>query len=937
MADIQQLLSVLDVFGRAPDREALEKANAWLQDFQHSADAWNSCSVLLSSPDAPPAAKVFAAQTFRTKITYDLNQVAPNEIFALRDTLLAALQAYKNGPRSIIVQLSLALAGLAVQLPTWGNAVQMMIEHFGQNPDTVPLLLEFLTVLPEEINNYRIPITDDEYRERVPQLLTENVPQILNLLAVYIQAQGVTMVVQNQVFRCLRAWLTAGEISASALVATPLFDFVWEALASEELFDAAVEVACDVIHETQEVDDNMPVIERIMPHVIALRPALVQHKEDPERVRGYARVFAEAGECYRSLILHHTQAFFPLVEAILECASYPDLDIVPITFPFWERLAHIIGKRTDTAVDPLFRSAYTTLMRIVISHLHFPADGTTLTGQALDDFRNFRHVMGDTLKDCCLVLGVEPCLSAALDMVGAALGKGAQAAWQEVEAPLFAMRSMGAELDPTEESAVPRIMEIIPLLPNHQRVRYAALLLLSRYTRWINSHPQFVQPTLQYISSGLEAKDLDVCAAAGHAMRYLCEDCKRHLVAFLPQLHAFMTTLGPRLDQEDRKVVYEAIAHVISAMPMEQAAQSLRTFALELLGNVHQLTSSTKTVTRPELTAVCDSLTNLEVMIYTVGPFGESLPEACAGTCEEAWAVLDAFILKYGNEADPAEVVTRVLRQGTLLFGNAGLGVAPAVVARMAAAFEATGLASYLWISGKLLQAYGNEEAPALRPAFRDAFERLTKKMSLMLTETQPALMPDVLDDFVRMFIQWIEYAPDVTFESPAFLFAFRSTLAALTLLPSDIIVAALDFLVMLFEHDCLSPPDALNPPPPKYPGYARAINAVLETEGANLVLLLLQGVTGDFPEDTSGMTIAIFRRLAAIWPQHLLQWLPPALQGLPTATTPDDTKTRFLNDVTDAINQGHPDKVKYAILGIHRTSRKQRDRRRIGPGDIAR
>ena len=48
-----------------------------------------------------------------SQITYDLNQVAPNEVFALRDTILAALQAYKTGPRSIIVQLSLALAGLA--------------------------------------------------------------------------------------------------------------------------------------------------------------------------------------------------------------------------------------------------------------------------------------------------------------------------------------------------------------------------------------------------------------------------------------------------------------------------------------------------------------------------------------------------------------------------------------------------------------------------------------------------------------------------------------------------------------------------------------------------------------------------------------------------------------------------------------------------------
>lgn len=36
MADIQALLSALDVFNGAPDKESLESANAWLQDFQHS-------------------------------------------------------------------------------------------------------------------------------------------------------------------------------------------------------------------------------------------------------------------------------------------------------------------------------------------------------------------------------------------------------------------------------------------------------------------------------------------------------------------------------------------------------------------------------------------------------------------------------------------------------------------------------------------------------------------------------------------------------------------------------------------------------------------------------------------------------------------------------------------------------------------------------------
>ena len=36
MADIPALLAALDVFTRAPDRAAIEKANHWLQDFQHS-------------------------------------------------------------------------------------------------------------------------------------------------------------------------------------------------------------------------------------------------------------------------------------------------------------------------------------------------------------------------------------------------------------------------------------------------------------------------------------------------------------------------------------------------------------------------------------------------------------------------------------------------------------------------------------------------------------------------------------------------------------------------------------------------------------------------------------------------------------------------------------------------------------------------------------
>lgn len=280
-----------------------------------------------------------------------------------------------------------------------------------------------------------------------------------------------------------------------------------------------------MIHETQEIDDNMPVIQMIVPRVIALRPQLHSQREDPDKIKGYARIFTEAGETYRLLILQHTETFFPIVEAIGECSAYSDLDIVPITFPFWMRLAQIIGKKSS--VSPLFLDAYRALLGVIIGHLHFPVDITVMNPQEADNFRAFRHVMGDTLKDCCFVLGTNPCLLAAYGMITTAMSRSPDAlSWQEIEAPLFAMRSMGAEADPNDNEVVPKIMDLIPSLPNHPRVRYAATLIISRYTEWINLHPDYIQYQLQYISAGFDDSDTEVSGAAGHALKYLCQDCK---------------------------------------------------------------------------------------------------------------------------------------------------------------------------------------------------------------------------------------------------------------------------------------------------------------------------------------------------------------------------------------------------------------------------
>jgi len=57
------------------------------------------------------------------------------------------------------VQLCLALSDLAMQMPEWANVVGGMVDRYGKDPGTVPVLLGFLKCLVEEAGNPRIPLS----------------------------------------------------------------------------------------------------------------------------------------------------------------------------------------------------------------------------------------------------------------------------------------------------------------------------------------------------------------------------------------------------------------------------------------------------------------------------------------------------------------------------------------------------------------------------------------------------------------------------------------------------------------------------------------------------------------------------------------------------------------------------------------------------------
>ena len=149
------------------------------------------------------------------------------------------------------------------------------------------------------------------------------------------------------------------------------------------------------------------------------------------------------------------------------------------------------------------------------------------------------------------------------------------------------------------------------------------------------------------------------------------------------------------------------------------------------------------------------------------------------------------------------------------------------------------------------------------------------------------------------MVSELLEHGPDILFPSQAFPVAFRTAMAGLTLIQSDIVFVCLDLIRDILTHDSLDPPAV---PPPKFPIYAAAIKSVVDKEGLDLTGLLLTGLVGDFPSDSASSVITIFRVLAKLWPSQLLAWLPTVLQQLPSNTTPDQVKQAFLAEVTQYV-----------------------------------
>lgn len=645
-----------------------------------------------------------------------MHQLPQQNKLELRNSLVALLISYKTGPKLIVTQLCLALANLAIQLTDWKNAIAEVVTSCGNDASSAPIVLEFLKVLPEEASDIKkIPLSGDELRDRTMEILQNNSNEVMNILIAYVESADTPKSSHALIFECLNSWLR--EVPLARIVGSPLLGLVFQALSNDDLFDAATDCVCSMIRETRDVDESMDVIPTLYTKIMELRPKIASCAEDPEAFRNYTRIFADAGEAWHMLVARSPTEFRPLVEAVAECAAYDnDLEVVQFTFYFWYLLKQMLVLDRYESARRELKEIYLSLVDVIIGHLKYPYEehGGDLFGndkEQEEKFRSFRHEMGDVLKDCCAVVGASLALRKAYVRVNdcvQAQKSGQNVPWQDIEAPIFSLRAMAREVDLDESQVIPQIMDLLVQLPKHQKIQFAVILVLGRYTEWTAKHPQYLEMQLPYITNAFQDGDADIAGAAAQSMMHFCRDCGQHLAQFIDQLHSFYEQVAPRIHLESLYDLTDGVAHLVAAQPIEKVYDSLKSFCMPIVQRLYVRTS--EQIDEANCRKAADELELLDTFARLVHP---SIEQGAVNPCMqfwiEIWPLIESLLATMGSSTFVSERVCKFMRTLMQSYRNDFYPLLPAVAEKLVESFEKYHYGCYLWASGICVREYGNE------------------------------------------------------------------------------------------------------------------------------------------------------------------------------------------------------------------------------------
>ncbi|KAJ6882128.1 transportin MOS14-like [Populus alba x Populus x berolinensis] len=897
-----------------PDDAFRMEADRWLQNFQRTIDAWQVADNLLHDATSNLETLIFCSQTLRSKVQRDFEEL-PSEAFRpLRSSLNTLLKKFHRGPPKVRTQISIAVAALAVQVPPedWGDGgiVNWLKDEMTSHPEYIPGFLELLTVLPEEVFNYKIAARP-ERRRQFEKELTSQIEVALNILTACLKISEL----KEQVLEAFASWLRLRHgIPGSLLACHPLVHTALSSLNSEILSEAAVNVISELIHYTTAgnsggIPVQMPLIQVIVPQVMSLKEQLRDPSKDEEDVKAIARLFADMGDSYVELIAAGSNESMMIVNALLEVASHPEYDIASMTFNFWHSLQHFLTKRdsytsfgNEASIEAesrrrlqVFRSPYESLVSLVSSRVQYPPDYQTLSVEDLKEFKQTRYAVADVLIDAASVLGGDATLRilyVKLVEARTCLGNDHNQ-WHPAEAALFCIRAISNYVSTVEAEVMPKIMSLLLELPHEPQLLQTVCLTIGAYSKWLDAaldgFPQ-LSSVIKILLSGM-GKSEDSAAAAAVAFRHICDDCRRKLCGYFDELFSIYNSavIGEgsfKVSAGDSLHVVEAFSMVITELPADQAKLALEKLCLPVVTPLQEIISQGPDVLEKKLAR--ELTVHIDRLAYIFRYVNH--PEAVADAIQRLWPILKAIFDIRAWDMRTMESLCRACKYAVRTSGRLMGITIGAMLEEIQGLYQQHHQPCFLYLSSEVIKIFGSD--PSCAYYLKNLIEALFKCTTCLLTNIKDfTARPDIADDCFLLASRCIRYCPQVFIPSAVFPSLVDCSMIGVTVQHREASNSILTFLSDIFDLAKSSMGEQ----------YLTIRDSVIIPRGASITRILVASLTGALPSSRLETVTYALLALTRAYGASALEWARESVSLIPSTVVTEVEQTKIFQALTDA------------------------------------
>lgn len=585
-----------------------------------------------------------------------------------------------------------------------------------------------------------------------------------------------------------------------------------------------------------------------------------------------------------------------------------------------------------------YKDIYLNLIDGIVIHLHYPS-GSFSNREEEDKFRDFRYDMGGVLKDCTAVVGSTPALKRPYEKIVSALNTPDPLTnWQNLEAPLFSLRTMAQEVSKNENSIIPQLFQLLCSLPEHPKVRYATTLVLGRYTEWTSKHPEYLEMELNYIFDGFQHANgnIEILTASSHALMYFCQDCSSLLSDFVGQLIDFYWKIEPMVENESLFEVCQGLSCVIDRQTDSAVGPTLELFLKPQLAKLAESIAMWKQNASEKSTTaeVCSKIDLIFAIFEELKPRYET-PEMGQEPLEPyistIWESLQSILVNDNamNNQQIAEIAMKWVRKVALNFHIFIAQILPSVANFLAQSYASTGFGVYLWCSGSIIAVFGDDESFPIDPQTKEAVWEFTCTQCLTfmnnfnaISGTEFEQYHDSIQDFFMMMTDAVMFFPDRFVTSGAVLGpVFSAGLKCVTRIPNyDSYITIVRFLDDVLSWGFETPPISTTTLDIVPDAWRQMIfTEIVQSQGQQLVCALLLGLVTNFSSDAHPDVIGCLVKCLKLCLECsggdaniLLSWLSNAMDAMGSVT--DQERSNLLTTVGNALPQRDIRRVRTGI-----------------------